>query len=212
MPMVNFHEYERWNLMVKLSILVIVMIDLSRYTINFNCDNFFLYFTNMNVEYKWWKKFDWFFVFLPLLVAGSLFLFHVSRVLFVFIILRVLCLLFGIQFCFPTLFQYSCWKFHSSYYFVFYLHQTMSGTCLRLLSNAVTAARRQRYHCRDFKSWESVSYLKPKTVIVFLFCLWDYLRSTQILLNHRRIYNFTHMSFVWHHLRHISTQFKAHWS
>ena len=58
----------------------------------------------------------------------TLFLFQVSGVLFVFIILRVLCLLFGIQFCFPTLFQYSCWKFHSSYYFLFYLHQTMSGT------------------------------------------------------------------------------------
>ena len=52
--------------------------------------------------------------------------------LFVFIIVSVLCLLFRIQFCFLTLFQYSCWIFllYTEYYFI--KNHLWSGWCLVL--------------------------------------------------------------------------------
>ena len=63
--------------------------------------------------------------------------------------------------------------------------------------------------CSDCCLATEMRYLKQNIVILFLFCLWDYLRSTQILLNHRRIYNFTHKNFVWHHLSQIRAHFNS---
>ena len=65
-------------------------------------------------------------------------------ILFVFIIVSVLCLLFRIQFCFLTLFQYLCWISLLTQNII--LSKTISG--LAGVWSQPKASRRERMHFR----------------------------------------------------------------